>query len=104
MRQRHGYSSSLLRDLLSEPVVPRRRLGPGSEFLGAPGSEPTLRWGRAADEARCADCPTMGIGLKRRWRTRRARWWAAGAVGVLLLGGAGVYAWSADAATRRPGR
>ncbi|WCN79005.1 efflux RND transporter periplasmic adaptor subunit [Micromonospora sp. LH3U1] len=39
----------------------------------------------------------MGIGLKRRWRTRRARWWAAGAVGVLLLGVAGVRVWSADA-------
>ncbi|MFG1866744.1 efflux RND transporter periplasmic adaptor subunit [Micromonospora arborensis] len=39
----------------------------------------------------------MGIGLKRRWRTRQARWWAAGAVGVLLLGVAGVRVWSADA-------
>ncbi|MBM7488930.1 HlyD family secretion protein [Micromonospora luteifusca] len=39
----------------------------------------------------------MGIGLKRRWRTRQARWWAAGAVGVLLLGVAGVRVWAADA-------
>ncbi|MFF4874733.1 efflux RND transporter periplasmic adaptor subunit [Micromonospora sp. NPDC000668] len=40
----------------------------------------------------------MGIGLKRRWRTRRTRWWAAGAAGLLLLGAAGVRAWTADAA------
>ncbi|MFI9639076.1 efflux RND transporter periplasmic adaptor subunit [Micromonospora sp. NPDC051925] len=41
----------------------------------------------------------MGIGLKRRWRSRRTRWWAAGAAGLLLLlGGAGVRAWTADAA------
>ncbi|GGO27216.1 efflux RND transporter periplasmic adaptor subunit [Micromonospora parathelypteridis] len=39
----------------------------------------------------------MGIGLKRRWRTRQARWWAAGAVVVLLLGVAGARVWSADA-------
>lgn len=37
----------------------------------------------------------MGIGLKRRWRTRRTRWWAAGAAGLLLLGAAGARAWTA---------
>ncbi|WP_410808878.1 efflux RND transporter periplasmic adaptor subunit [Micromonospora sp. 067-2] len=40
----------------------------------------------------------MGIGLGRRWRTRQVRWVAAGAAGVLLLGVAGVRAWTADAA------
>ncbi|WP_431924734.1 efflux RND transporter periplasmic adaptor subunit [Micromonospora wenchangensis] len=40
----------------------------------------------------------MGIGLKRRRGTRRTRWWAAGAAGLLLLGAAGVRGWTAHTA------